>query len=114
MNGKMVLPLLRPGRHNKSLNIFGILRKVCEYLRKVWPHTVIELRDNSHFCSLEFMDWAYNLPYPVGSILETYLRDLWRALMAKTMSTTMPMAIPIAHHLESLFCSLSITATIVS
>lgn len=58
MNGKLILPLLRPGRRNKSLNIFGILRRVVEYLHEVWPHTVIELRGDSHFCSHEFMDWA--------------------------------------------------------
>ena len=58
MNGKLILPLLRPGRRNKSLNIFGILRRVIEYLHKAWPHTIIELRGDSHFCSHEFMDWA--------------------------------------------------------
>lgn len=58
MNGKLILPLLRPGRRNKSLNIFGILRRVVEYLHEVWPHAVIELRGDSHFCSHEFMDWT--------------------------------------------------------
>lgn len=58
MNGKLILPLLRPGRTNKSLNVFGILRRVVEYLHKAWPHTIIELRGDSHFCSHEFMDWA--------------------------------------------------------
>ena len=63
MNGKMILPLLRPGRRNKSLNIFSILRRVCEYLQNVWPYTIIELRGDSHFCSHEFMDWAYIRPF---------------------------------------------------
>lgn len=58
MNGKLILPLLRPGRTNKSLNVFGILRRVVEYLHEAWPHTIIELRGDSHFCSHEFMDWA--------------------------------------------------------
>lgn len=58
MNGKPILPLLRPGRRNKSLDIFGILRRVVEYLHEAWPHTIIELRGDSHFCSHEFMDWA--------------------------------------------------------
>lgn len=58
MNGKLILPLLRPGRRNKSLNIFGILRRVVEFMHEVWPYTVIELRGDSHFCSHEFMDWA--------------------------------------------------------
>ena len=63
MNGKLILPLLRPGRRNKSLNIFGILRRVVEYLHEAWPHTIIELRGDSHFCSHEFMDWARTHPY---------------------------------------------------
>ena len=58
MNGKLILPLLRPGRTNKSLNVFGILRRVVEYLHEAWPHTIIELRGDSHFCSHQFMDWA--------------------------------------------------------
>lgn len=58
MNGKLILPLLRPGRTNKSMNVFGILRRVVEYLHEAWPHTIIELRGDSHFCSHEFMDWA--------------------------------------------------------
>lgn len=63
MNGKLILPLLRPGRRNKSLNIFGILRRVIEYLHEKWPHTIIELRGDSHFCSHEFMDWAHTHLY---------------------------------------------------
>jgi len=58
MNGKLILPLLRPGRRNKSLNIFGVLRRLAEYLHKIWPHTIIELRGDSHFCCHEFMDWS--------------------------------------------------------
>lgn len=39
-------------------NIFGSLHRVAEYLHEIWPHTVIELRGDSNFCSHEFMDWA--------------------------------------------------------
>lgn len=63
MNGKLILPLLRPGRRNKSVNIFGILRRIADYLHKVWPRTIIELRGDSHFCSHEFMDWAHGKYY---------------------------------------------------
>lgn len=63
MNGKLILPLLRPGRRNKSANIFGILRRVIEYLHKAWPNTIIELRGDSHFCSHELMDWAHDRFY---------------------------------------------------
>ncbi len=63
LTGRLVLPLLRPGRRNKSLNVFGILRRVFEYLHKCWPKTIIELRGDSHFCSHEFMDWAHDKWY---------------------------------------------------
>lgn len=62
-SGKMILPLLRPGRRNKSLNVYGILRRVTEYLHAVWPHTVIMLRGDSHFCSHDFMEWAHRRHY---------------------------------------------------
>lgn len=37
LTGKMILPLLRPGRRNKSVNIFGILRRVVEYIYQCRP-----------------------------------------------------------------------------
>lgn len=63
LTGKMILPVLRPGRRNKSVNIFGILRRVVEYLHRCWPRTIIELRGDSHFCSHEFMDWIKDAKY---------------------------------------------------
>ena len=57
-SGKTILPLLRPGRVNKSLNVFGILRRLVERIHKAWPGCYILLRGDSHFCSHEFMDWA--------------------------------------------------------
>ena len=58
MTGKLMLPLLRPGRRNKSLSVARIMQRVVEYLHEHWPNTVIELRGDSHFASHEFMDWA--------------------------------------------------------
>lgn len=63
LTGKLILPLLRPGRRNKSLNVSGILRRVVTYLHECWPTTIIELRGDSHFCSHEFMDWAHKKLY---------------------------------------------------
>ena len=60
---KLILPMLRPGRRNKSLNVSRILRRVVEYLHECWPNTFIELRGDSHFCSREFMDWAWSKWY---------------------------------------------------
>lgn len=58
LSGKLIASVLKPGRRSKSLDVFGILKRLIEYLRKSWPDTLIILRGDSHFCSHEFMDWA--------------------------------------------------------
>ena len=63
MTGKLILPLLRPGRRNKSLSVAKIMIRLIEYLHQQWPKTIIEQRGDSHFASHEFMDWAYNKWY---------------------------------------------------
>ena len=63
MTGKLILPLLRPGRRNKSLSVAKIMIRLMEYLHRHWPGTIIELRGDSHFASHEFMDWAYGKWY---------------------------------------------------
>ena len=57
ISGKMILPLLRPGRRNKSTNIYKILRRIINRLRRVWKHTEFIVRGDSHFCCHELMDW---------------------------------------------------------
>ena len=63
LTGKLMLPLLRPGRRNKSLSVARIMQRVVEYLHEHWPNTIIELRGDSHFASHEFMDWGHNKWY---------------------------------------------------
>ena len=58
LSGKLILPVLRPGRSNKSVNIAGLLVRIVTRLREVWKKTVFVVRGDSHFCSHEFMDWA--------------------------------------------------------
>lgn len=58
ISGKMILPILRPGRRNKSLNVSKILMRIVKKLHQAWPNCIIELRGDSHFCSHEYMDWA--------------------------------------------------------
>lgn len=57
-SGKLILPMLRPGRGNKSINIAGLLIRLVSRLRQCWKNTEIIVRGDSHFCSHEFMDWA--------------------------------------------------------
>lgn len=63
LTGRLMLPLLRPGRTNKSLSVARIMQRVAEYLHRKWPNTIVELRGDSHFASHEFMDWAHDKWY---------------------------------------------------
>jgi hypothetical protein len=60
-SGKLITTILKPGRRNKSINVFAVLSRIIMYLREQWPDTMIIVRGDSHFCSKEFMDWAHNL-----------------------------------------------------
>jgi len=57
-SGKLVTTILKPGSRSKSVNVFGILRRVVQRLRAVWKATTIIVRGDSHFCSHQFMDWC--------------------------------------------------------
>ena len=57
-SGKLILPVLRPGRGNKAINIAGLLKRLILKLRRHWRRTQIIVRGDSHFCSHDFMDWA--------------------------------------------------------
>lgn len=63
ISGKLMLPVLRPGQSNKSVNICGLLIRIIQFLRKRWKKTHFILRGDSHFCSKDFMDWAEDKVY---------------------------------------------------
>ena len=56
-SGRLILPLLKPGRRNKTANVYDTLRWLIETIRAAWPETIITVRGDSHFCSHELMDW---------------------------------------------------------
>src|SRR5699024_4319388 len=58
LSGKLITSILKSGRKSKSVDVFSILWRLIEYLRKSWPDTLIILRGDAHFCSKEFMDWT--------------------------------------------------------
>lgn len=60
-SGRMILPILRPGRTNKSLNVFGIIRRLVERIRAKWPNVVIIIRGDAMFCSHDMFEWADGL-----------------------------------------------------
>ena len=59
LSGKLITTILKPGRRSKSASVYGILKRLIEYLRKTWKDTTIIVRGDSHFCCKELMDWAY-------------------------------------------------------
>lgn len=68
-SGKLVLPLLRPGRINKRTNTFGLMKRLITEIRKYWKDTVIIVRGDAMFCSHEFMEWAgcqHHVEYVIG------------------------------------------------
>ena len=42
VTGKLLLPMLRPGRRNKSLNVARIMQRIVEYLHSHWPNIVLQ------------------------------------------------------------------------
>ena len=57
-SGRLILPLLKPGRRNKTANVFDTLQWLIEAIRTAWPKVTITVRGDSHFCSHELMDWV--------------------------------------------------------
>ena len=57
-SGRMILPLLKPGRRNKAVSFEDTIFWLIACLREAWPGTVITVRGDSHFCSHGLMDWA--------------------------------------------------------
>lgn len=68
-SGRLVLPLLCPGRVSKRVNVFGLMRRIITEIRRHWKDTVILVRGDSMFCSNEFMEWAqtqYHVEFVTG------------------------------------------------
>ena len=57
-SGKLILPILRPGRTNKQVNVAGLMIRLVEELRKKWKNTFIVIRGDCMFCSSKFMAWV--------------------------------------------------------
>lgn len=57
-SGRLILPILRPGRTNKQINVCGTIRRLVERIREVWPNTVITIRGDAMFCSHDMFEWA--------------------------------------------------------
>lgn len=57
-SGKMIMPMLRPGRPCKRAEADEIIQQLIIKLRKAWPNTTLIIRGDAHFCSHELMEWT--------------------------------------------------------
>jgi hypothetical protein len=60
LSGKLISTILKPGRRSKTADVFSILQRIINHLRKVWKNTIIIVRGDGHFCSKELMAWTKN------------------------------------------------------
>ena len=90
-SGKLILPILRPGRGNKAINIAGLLKRLIIKIRKHWKNTAIIFRGDSHFCSHNFMDWAIeqqdNIHFVTGLAGNTKLASITKDWLDSAIST---------------------------
>lgn len=56
--GRMILPLLKPGRKNKAVSFKNTVHGLISCLREAWTKTIVTVRGGSHFCSYELVDWV--------------------------------------------------------
>ncbi len=63
LSGKFVTAALRPGKRPKGAENAMILKRVLEYLRRVWPNTHIVIRGDSHFANPELMELTLTDPH---------------------------------------------------
>jgi len=62
LSGKLISTILRPGSRSKTADVFAILSRIINHLRKVWKDTIIIVRGDAHFCSKELMSWTKDKP----------------------------------------------------
>lgn len=55
-SGKLILPVLRPGKRPKGQEVVAILKRVIRLIREHWPKVRIVIRGDSHFSSPELFD----------------------------------------------------------
>ena len=57
-SGKLITTILKPGRSSKNVDVFAVLKRIIELLRKSWKNTVIVVRGDSHFHCPELTSYS--------------------------------------------------------
>ena len=60
LSGKLITTILKPGKRSDGKLTLAILKRLVNYLRSFWKHTIIIFRGDGHFMSPEVMDWIEN------------------------------------------------------
>ncbi|MBI4649215.1 MAG: transposase [Bacteroidia bacterium] len=79
LSGKLITTILKPGRRSKGADVFSILKRVVNFIRKYWKEMIIIIRGDSHFSSPEVMNWAgnqYRVHFIIGQSGNKRLKEL--------------------------------------
>ncbi len=57
LSGKLITTMLKSGKRSTAKQILSVLKRLVCRFRKVWPHTLIIFRGDSHFAAPEIMRW---------------------------------------------------------
>jgi hypothetical protein len=69
LSGKLITTILKPGRRNKQSDVASLLKRLINHIREEWDNTMIIIRGDSHFASVDFMEWCdgqYKIGYITG------------------------------------------------
>ena len=79
LSGRLITTILKPGRRSKQNNIASLLKKIIARIREKWPNTMVIVRGDGHFASVDFMDWCeeeYNTGFITGLTGNSKLHQL--------------------------------------
>ena len=57
LSGKLITTILKPGKRSDGKLTLAILKRLINYLRSFWKHTIIIFRGDGHFMSPGVMEW---------------------------------------------------------
>ena len=78
-SGKLISTILKPGKRLTGKGTFAIFSRLIKHLREQWKNTNIVFRGDSHFASLEVMEWAdaqENVFYVTGLASNNILMEM--------------------------------------
>lgn len=57
LSGNLITTILKPGKRSKGKEMFAIVKRLINYIRRQWPNTILVFRGDSHFAYPEIMEW---------------------------------------------------------